>query len=94
MARHKTHRTDNNQADIVKALRKVGVEVHIIDEPVDLLCGYRGRWSVMDVKNLEGRGRKKTPAQDKFFECPKGPASIVTTPEEAIDFVCKVSSHR
>jgi hypothetical protein len=91
MARHKTHRSDINQPEIVDALRKAGVEVHVIDRPVDLLCGYGGRWVLLEVKTEKGT---LTPDQDKFLESPQGPVFIVKTPEEAINVTRKVSSYR
>ena len=91
MARHRTHRSDANQVKIVKALRQVGCEVHVIDRPVDLLVGLNGRWCLLEVKGPSGR---LTPDQEEFFESPKGPASIVRNFEEAIMFVFDVANRR
>jgi len=85
MGRHRGHRADHNQPEIVKALRQVGIEVHVIDRPVDLLCGFHGRWILLEVKDEKGT---LTPDQIKFFDAePKGPTFVVRSIEEAISVV-------
>ena len=78
------HRTDHNQAEIVKALEAIGCTVYKMGRPVDLLVGYRSLNFVMDVKSRTG---KNTPFQDKFFREWKGQVRIVRSPEEAIQLV-------
>ena len=56
-------RTDNNQAEIVEALRAAGAVVEIIHEPVDLLVWADATKSktpmYVEIKNLAtGYGRK------------------------------------
>jgi hypothetical protein len=65
-------------------MRQVGIEVHVIDRPVDLLCGWRGSWVLLEVKDEGGR---LTPAQQEFFETPQGPAFVVYSIEEAFNAV-------
>ena len=84
MARHQIHRSDANQPLIVEGLRWAGIEVHVIDRPVDLLCGWQGKWVLLEVKDEKGQ---LTPAQVDFFENPKGPAFVVRSVEAAINSV-------
>jgi hypothetical protein len=63
-------RVDQNQADIVEALRKAGAYVWIIGLPVDLLVGYKGHTFLVEVKN--GPKRRLTPLQADFFESWRG----------------------
>lgn len=76
-------KVDDNQEEIVKALRKIGVSVEIIGKPVDLLLWHRGHYSLMEIKNLEGRDRL-TEDQLKFIARWPGKIHIVHTPEQAI----------
>ena len=80
---------DSNQKEIVDALRKAGCSVVVIGTPVDLLCGYRARNFLLEVKDPDKppSGRKKTPAQVDFFKEWKGQVRIVESAEEAIDVV-------
>lgn len=82
------HRSDNNQQEIVKALRKIGCSVEVIGRPVDLLVGYRARNFLFEVKNLEGLN-KETPAQKKFFGEWNGQVRKIYNAKEAIDVVTK-----
>ena len=63
-------RVDQNQADIVEALRKAGAYVWIIGLPVDLLVGYKGHTFLIEVKN--GPKRRLTALQADFFESWRG----------------------
>lgn len=55
-------RVDNNQAEIVQALREAGAQVEVIHEPVDLRVWAfpnSERWCYVEVKNLGTQyGRK------------------------------------
>lgn len=82
-------RSDANQPEIVKALRKIGCSVFIVEHPVDLLVGYQSRNYLIEVKNPDKpkSGQKKTKFQDDFFKDWKGQVRIVRTAEEAIKLV-------
>jgi hypothetical protein len=73
-------RKDSSQEAIVKALRKAGVRVWILDTPADLLCRYMSLWSVLEVK--ANSKSALTPAQKKFIA--ENDVPIVTNPEEAL----------
>jgi hypothetical protein len=56
-ARGRAARRDKTETAIIAALRKIGVRVFLISGRglPDLLCFYRGRWSVLEVKSKGGR---------------------------------------
>ena len=73
---------DQNQAEIVEALRKAGCDVLFINVPADLLVGHRGKCFLVECKLPEGG--KPTPEQEKFRESWRGQYAIARTPEEAL----------
>lgn len=83
-------RRDDNEQEIVKALRKAGAYVAYIDTPADLVVGYKGRTIILEVKdgNKPPSARKLTPNEQKFHdEWTGGPLHIVTCIQEAIDIL-------
>lgn len=81
---------DENQSDIVAALRAIGATVRVIsqgDGIPDLLVGFRGQTFLLEVKDGKKppSARKLTPAEQKFFdEWRGGTLVIVNTVDEAI----------
>ncbi len=66
-------KVDDNQKDIVKALRAIGATVRIVTQGEgipDLLVGFRGHTVLMEVKDGDKppSARKLTEAEQKFFE--------------------------
>lgn len=78
-------KVDENQAEIVDALRKIGCDVQIIGDPVDLLVGYRARNYLIEVKQPGEKPR--TAKQKKFLSTWKGQVRVVQSAEEAIQLV-------
>lgn len=76
-------KVDDNQAEIVKALRKAGFKVEIIKKPVDLLVSNRKRTFLVEVKNEEGKNTL-TKEQVDFFARWPGEWHIVRSPEQAV----------
>ena len=74
-------RTDDNQAEIVKALRAVGVSVCYIKWPLDLLCSTPKKTALIEVKDAGG---KLTKDQIEFIASWQGELHICQTPEQAI----------
>src|SRR5688572_10441751 len=76
-------RTDKGQAAIVEELRKRGVQVILTsalgNNFPDLLCGYSGRWILMEVKGDGCLDR----GQLEFLRDARGPVAVVTNAEEA-----------
>ena len=83
-------RVDENQSDIVTALRAIGATVRVIsqgDGIPDLLVGFMGKTILLEVKDGKKppSARKLTPAEQKFFdEWRGGSLAIVNTVDEAI----------
>lgn len=65
-------RKDDNQAEIVKGLRKIGVKVEILnqDDIPDLLIGYRFHFWLFEIKDGKKAPsrRKLRPGQQRFAE--------------------------
>lgn len=81
-------RRDDNETEIVKALRKAGAYVAYIDSPCDLIIGFKNKTLLLEVK--DGRkppsARKLTPNEQKFHdEWIGGPLHVVTCVQEALD---------
>lgn len=83
-------RVDENQSEIVEALRDMGCSVtltHMVgDGFVDCVIGYDRKTLLMEIKGQDGeRARKRTPAQIKWWEKWRGgPVAMVTDVEGAI----------
>lgn len=60
------NQADANQAEIVTELRDRGAIVVLIEHPVDLLVGYRGEWSLVEVKSSQKA--KIRPSQRAFLD--------------------------
>jgi len=83
-------KVDDNQKDIVKALRAIGATVRIVTQGEgipDLLVGFRGHTVLMEVKdgNKPPSARKLTEAEQKFFEEWRGGMlAVVESVDDAI----------
>ena len=83
-------RRDDNEKNIVEGLRKGGASVYVLDNPVDLLVGYEGMTTLIEVKGVKGRGggtshRTLTDSQKNFVaEWKGGRILIIRTLEEAM----------
>ena len=91
-------RTDANHAEIVKALRAIGASVFDTSRVgggyPDLTVGFRGRNWLLEVK--DGRRppseRRLTAAQELFVQQWRGHWACVTSADEAIELVTRVST--
>lgn len=83
------NRRDDNQTEIVKALRKAGASVYIMDHPADLLVGLPGVTLLVEVKVTHRRGwaSEKTDKQKKFLAEWTGQYNIVYTVDEALELI-------
>ena len=50
-------KVDDNQQEIVNALRDIGAVVFLIGRPFDLLVAFRGHLFLLEVKNPDGRNK-------------------------------------
>ena len=89
----RANRIDENQNDIVAALRKAGATVRVISQGEgipDLLVGFRGETILFEVKdgNKPPSARTLTPAEKKFFdEWEGGLCVIVKSVEDALEML-------
>jgi len=81
--------TDSNQKEIMDALRQIGCEVVVIGTPVDLLCGYRKRNFLIEVKRPGAYVDKRQKAQREFLKDWPGQVRQLSTVEEAIRLVTR-----
>lgn len=85
-------RVDANQAEIVEALRKIGVEVtplHRVGGGVsDLLCSFRQKWVVLECK-VKSKD-DLTPDQRKWIGRQRAPVFIATNPLEAVALLQRI----
>lgn len=86
-------RVDDNQMEIVLAMRAVGAIVRVItqgDGLPDLLVGYNGHTILMEIKdgNKPPSARKLTDNEQKFFdEWKGGPLYKVESVDQALDIL-------
>jgi hypothetical protein len=78
----RANRIDDNQNDIVTALRKAGATVRIISQGEgipDLLVGFRGETMLMEVKDGDKppSARALTDAEKKFFDDWRGGLLVI-----------------
>jgi len=89
----RANRIDDNQNDIVTALRKAGATVRVISQGEgipDLLVGFRGETILFEVKdgNKPPSARTLTPAEKKFFdEWEGGLCMVVKSVEDALELL-------
>ncbi len=94
---HRAARRDANEAEVVAALRAAGALVYHLDgrDLPDLLVGFRGRWTVVEVKRPAGprgglKGRKLRPGQAALMMLARAqglPIVVARTAEEALEAI-------
>ena len=89
----KQHATDLNQPEIILALNEIGCTCYEMEQPVDLLVEYEGKWIVLEVKNPKGKNAL-TKEQEIFFSITEAPAYVVRSPLEAVTVIKGLSSRR
>lgn len=77
-------RVDANQQEIVDGLRKLGISVEIIEEPLDCLIWHRGEYALLEIKTPGGR---LTKAQVEFIQRWPGRIHIAESLTEAIELI-------
>jgi len=83
-------RVDANQQEIIRVLRDCGVTVqplHTVGKGTpDLLCGYRGRNILLEVKDGDRptSHRRLTRDQQQWHATWRGQVAVVETPEQAL----------
>lgn len=96
-------RVDDNHADIVKSLQRIGVYVvdcsHVGEGFPDLMCFYRARVTLIEIKDGEKppSRRKLTPAQTIFHAevMAKGcKVHVVESVDDAIRLLTSIGTTR
>lgn len=81
-------RTDDCQAEIVKALRAIGASVYPAKQPLDLLVAFRRKGdtkhSTLLIECKDADRQRFTQAQDDFMETWPGEFHVCLTPEQAV----------
>ena len=77
-------RVDANQGEIVAGLRKLGISIEIIEEPLDCLGWWRGEYFLLEIKTPGGR---LTKAQVEFINRWPGRIHIAESLQEAIELI-------
>lgn len=85
-------KVDSNQTKVVKALREFGCSVqhlHAVGRGCpDIVVGYKDRNYLLEIKDGE---KKLTPDQVIWHYDWKGQVEVVTSPEQAIETIKKLS---
>jgi hypothetical protein len=58
-------RRDSNDHVLAHAAREMGARMIYLNEPVDWICGFRGKWFLVEIKGKKG---KYTASQKVFIE--------------------------
>ena len=85
----KRNKPDANQKEIVASLRSIGAIVFLIGIPLDLLVAFRGKLTLMEVKNPDGED-KVSKSQQVTIEILKSVGvhvPVVRSVDEAIEAV-------
>ena len=81
------HKTDHNQAEIIKALRAVGATVQDLSKvgkgAPDILVGFHGCNYLMEIKNPDTKGKLNL-MQRIWHQDWRGQVVVVRTVEEAL----------
>ena len=91
LSRHANTR-DGNEKNIVDVLRQIGATVIRLDQPCDLLVGYRGKNYLIEVKLPVGpRGgtshSQLNDDQKDFEQTWHGQFDVVRSPEDAVELL-------
>lgn len=82
-------KVDDNQAEIVAALRGIGCDVVIIGGPVDLLVGYRKLNFLVECKKRGKENRSDQRDQQEFIRNWRGQVRYCADADEAIRLVTR-----
>jgi hypothetical protein len=80
---------DDNEHEIIATLKQCGATVQKLDEPVDLLVGYRGVNYLIEVKdgNKPPSKQKLRPGQALFMGMWRGQVAKVTNSRESLEVI-------
>lgn len=91
----RNHRTDNNQAAIIKCLKQAGASVcnlaSVGSGCPDLLVGWNGSNILIEVKNPDGRGMRFTEPERAFMDTWRGRVYVVCDELQALELLNTVN---
>ena len=76
---------DVNEPGIVEGLRKLGVTIERLNRPCDLLCGWRGKNYLLEIK--DGEKKPLTDSQRIFAAEWRGQFCVIWTLEQAVETI-------
>lgn len=84
---------DTTEREIVSALEAMGFSVERMDQPCDLLCGFRGQAYLVECKTPTKRGGKDKPTakQQRFIETWRGHYVVIRSRDEAIQWAQEIA---
>lgn len=84
---------DAAEPEVVKTLQECGFSVFRMDQPTDLLVGFRRRMWLVEVKTgTKGYGKSLNENQEKFAASWRGPKIVVLrSAQDAMDWAVQVS---
>lgn len=81
-------RRDANEPEIITEFERLGAQVIRIDEPCDLIVGYKGHCYLVEVKTEKG---KLTATQEKFTKEWRHGFHIVRSTKDVQEFIEKIN---
>jgi hypothetical protein len=96
----RARRTDSNHREVLDALEAVGaavLDIHALPGALDLLCGYRGRLTLLEIKDgaKPPSARRLTPSEAETigrFMAVGCPVYVVASVEDALRAIGAISS--
>lgn len=87
---------DVSEPEIVSTLKQCGFSVHRMDQPVDLLVGFRRRCWLVEAKSSDkGYGKSLNENQRKFADTWRGPEVVILrSAQDAMDWAVQVSQEK
>jgi hypothetical protein len=84
---------DMSEPEIVTTLLQCGFSVYRMDQPVDLLVGFRRKmWLIEAKSSAKGYGKTLNPNQRKFADTWRGPEIVILrSAQDAMDWAVQVS---
>lgn len=84
---------DNSEREIVTVLVQCGFSVHRMDQPCDLLVGFRGRNFLVECKSgTKGYAKDLNDNQKQFNDAWRGAKLVkLTSAQDAMDWAVQVS---
>lgn len=89
-----TAKRDASEPEIVATLKQCGFSVHRLDQPCDLLVGFRGRaWLVECKSGTKGYGKDLNTNQKAFAGDWRGPKIVILrSAQDAMDWAVEMAS--